>query len=449
MINAISEEAIMARDIMKTIGISFTLILLLIQLADAQYQWQRFPAPVLPTESLRGWDSYYCTQPSVMYRNGVYQMWYMGWTSYSMGAGQSIGYAISIDGEKWFRYSRNPILDRSIATWTDGTVRVPAVSRIDTEYVMLFGTGPAGTSHSHPYFGLATSPDAVTWTTHPSPVLTMGSPGEWDSYRLMQVSSILEWATRYWIWYSAMGPQGYCIGAATSDDMISWQKEESNPVLSPGQPGEWDAFYVGFPDVFYRNEKLEMWYSGQQIEGHQGSIGMAFSSDGVHWTKNASNPVLDPGPGNSWDNFVVQAPAVVYVDDTVKVWYAAQGTSSPWISEWNIGLAISPVTTEVPRIPQSRTLPAAPYLSIQGPNPFNNEIEFEIYSPSKMVREIRIYNVLGQVVRTFNVDLPPGVRSVIRWDGKDDRGQDVTSGAYWVQMEGNGAVYAKKMLKLK
>lgn len=64
------------------------------------------------------------------------------------------------------------------------------------------------------------------------------------------------------------------------------------------------------------------------------------------------------------------------------------------------------------------------------PNPFNPEtkIRFELPEPAQV--SLIIYNLLGEEVRTLvNTDLEANFHT-IRWDGKNDSGEEVPSGVY-------------------
>ncbi|MFQ6003148.1 MAG: T9SS type A sorting domain-containing protein, partial [Candidatus Zixiibacteriota bacterium] len=90
------------------------------------------------------------------------------------------------------------------------------------------------------------------------------------------------------------------------------------------------------------------------------------------------------------------------------------------------------------------------------PNPFNptTKILFTVYGSRFMVHRpihttLKIYNILGQKVRTL-VDEPKGARSYeVIWDGKDDKGKEVASGIYFYQLKAGDFIETKKMLLLK
>ena len=86
------------------------------------------------------------------------------------------------------------------------------------------------------------------------------------------------------------------------------------------------------------------------------------------------------------------------------------------------------------------------------PNPFNpaTTIPFTVNGSKSMVHSpirttLKIYNILGQKVRTLiNEDKLPGSYQVI-WDGKDEGGKEVSSGVYFYVIETKDLVQTKKM----
>ena len=62
---------------------------------------------------------------------------------------------------------------------------------------------------------------------------------------------------------------------------------------------------------------------------------------------------------------------------------------------------------------------------------------------------MKLYNLLGQKVRTLvEAEMMPGNYQVI-WDGKDDRGKDVASGIYLCRLKSGPDWEVRKMLLLK
>jgi thiol-disulfide isomerase/thioredoxin len=84
------------------------------------------------------------------------------------------------------------------------------------------------------------------------------------------------------------------------------------------------------------------------------------------------------------------------------------------------------------------------------PNPFNpaTTVRFSVPAGAENVA-LRILNVDGRVVRTLvDGDLGPGPYSRV-WDGRDDRGETVASGVYFMRLEAGDEVSTRKMTLLK
>ncbi|NIT57250.1 MAG: T9SS type A sorting domain-containing protein, partial [Aliifodinibius sp.] len=75
-------------------------------------------------------------------------------------------------------------------------------------------------------------------------------------------------------------------------------------------------------------------------------------------------------------------------------------------------------------------LPANFQLSQNYPNPFNpsTTIEYSVRQAGKV--QLNIYNSLGQLVKRLVNDQKQAGRYVVKWDGLDDSGKRVPSGAY-------------------
>ncbi len=94
-------------------------------------------------------------------------------------------------------------------------------------------------------------------------------------------------------------------------------------------------------------------------------------------------------------------------------------------------------------------LPQGVSLHPNYPNPFNpsTTIRYELKQASKVT--LKIYNLLGQEVRTLvNAQKSSGIHSVI-WDGKNHHGQRVTSGVYFYRLEAGDFVKTRKMVLVK
>ncbi len=83
------------------------------------------------------------------------------------------------------------------------------------------------------------------------------------------------------------------------------------------------------------------------------------------------------------------------------------------------------------------------------PNPFNPTTTFDYAVSKQSFVAIKVYNLLGQEVRTLvSQEMSVGVHQTI-WDGKDNVGAEVPSGLYLYKMIAGGFSETKKMMFLK
>ncbi|MFH1613225.1 MAG: T9SS type A sorting domain-containing protein [bacterium] len=83
------------------------------------------------------------------------------------------------------------------------------------------------------------------------------------------------------------------------------------------------------------------------------------------------------------------------------------------------------------------------------PNPFNPEcyIPIEITNNKSQNIKIKIYNILGQVIREV---ITNNANNSVYWDGRDNLGKEVSSGMYFYEtIIDNKTQNCKKMLMLK
>jgi len=99
---------------------------------------------------------------------------------------------------------------------------------------------------------------------------------------------------------------------------VIWTKYSENPVLKPGPPDSWDIEELGDPEVLKDGSVYRMWYWGN--DGMIDRIGYATSTDGINWTK--YGPVLEPGAPGTWDSSGIGELSVIKDGNTYKMWYS-------------------------------------------------------------------------------------------------------------------------------
>ena len=94
-------------------------------------------------------------------------------------------------------------------------------------------------------------------------------------------------------------------------------------------------------------------------------------------------------------------------------------------------------------------LPNSFYLSQNYPNPFNHKTTISFTNSKESNINISIYNIKGQKVKTLvNENLQRGNHEVI-WNGKNEKGEAVSSGIYFCKMTGGSKAITKKILLVK
>ncbi len=111
-------------------------------------------------------------------------------------------------------------------------------------------------------------------------------------------------------------------------------KSGSNPVLNLGAVNSWDDAHLYGVSVMQDEGIYKMWYSGS--DGVYFRIGYATSPDGTTWTRHASNPVIDLGINGTWDDYHVAYPHVIKDNGVYKMWYSGYNSTN-----WRIGYATS------------------------------------------------------------------------------------------------------------
>jgi len=112
------------------------------------------------------------------------------------------------------------------------------------------------------------------------------------------------------------------------------------------------------------------------------------------------------------------------------------------------------IPTEVKE--EDASLPENYSLGANYPNPFNpaTTIPFQVGGSQFMVHSpvhtsLKIYNILGQLVRTLvDEEKAPGNYKAI-WDGKDNSGKEVGSGIYFYQLRTEEYTATKKVVLLR
>jgi predicted GH43/DUF377 family glycosyl hydrolase len=171
-------------------------------------QWQKYSGNPILTVVPGTWESMATNDPKVFHDGTQFIMFYNGHRSLSQC---EVGLATSSDGLVWQRSPLNPVLRRGPSgSWDQNSVRACAGFVSNGRYFLLYDGGAATA------IGFAHSVDGIQWTKYSAnPVFSPGSPGTWDESRV-EFGSVVRQGSLLKFWYSGYGPYGWQIGYATS-----------------------------------------------------------------------------------------------------------------------------------------------------------------------------------------------------------------------------------------
>ena len=216
------------------------------------------PKVVLDARPESGWEDH-VNRPVVLFKDGMYHMWYTGQCSKKGAKSSKIGYATSPDGVNFTRVSDAPVLVPE-EKWEDVAVMCPHVI--------------------------------------------------WDDSQKI-----------YKMWYS--GGEQYepnAIGYAESADGKVWKKSAKNPVFKNNPNCEWERERATACQVIKRKNDYLMFYIGF-YDVHTAKIGMARSKDGImNWERYPNNPIIQPTP-DGWDAEATYKPYAVFDGGDCLLWY--------------------------------------------------------------------------------------------------------------------------------
>lgn len=218
------------------------------------------------------------------------------------------------------------------------------------------------------------STDGITWTNdQPSQNAATGVPfiaasgwnnGSYGPSTILYNATATNTGTNPFDYSYAMyfigNPAGNGMtGLAYSSDGIKWNGYDSDsdgnadPVLVGSE--SWAAYAEGWTILQNAPNDYEMWYSGGVGASNHG-IGHATSTDGLVWTKDASNPIFYKNDGIAWRDSRTYTPSVIKDGSVYKMWFSGKDVAN---GNYSLGYAIltpTPVTNiETPTLASGST----------------------------------------------------------------------------------------------
>jgi M6 family metalloprotease-like protein len=146
-------------------------------------------------------------------------------------------------------------------------------------------------------------------------------------------------------------------------------------------------------------------------------------------------------PDSTWNVLLAEVGPVVAGADILSRLTGSPGTrhelrvTGP--TAWGL-LALAPVSVYV-----DGGAGGAPALDVPWPNPATGSLRFTLQVPEGSTGHLRIYDLRGRLVHAR--EAPPGTHFG-EWDGRDDQGRRLASGAYLLKFDGAGAPVTRKVV---
>jgi predicted GH43/DUF377 family glycosyl hydrolase len=217
----------------------------------------------------------------------------------------------------WTRISLTPILSPQGAAWESAGTFNPAVIQAGDKIVMLYRAQDAkGVSR----LGYADSSDGLHFTRRPEPVLS--PEADYEKGGGVEDPRLVRFGDTYYLTYTGYNTKDAQLCLATSRDLIHWERKG---VILPAYKGNWNTGWTKSGAIV--PEKIDgkywMYFLGTTPDKND-QMGLAYSSDLVHWTEATKMPVLPRRPGQ-FDSRVVEPgpPPILTADGIVLIYNGA------------------------------------------------------------------------------------------------------------------------------
>lgn len=228
--------------------------------------------PIMSLGALGEFDEFGTYPVSVIRDGNLVRAYYAGWTRCeSVPFNVGIGSAVSQDGGKTFaKLGNGPVI--SYSPDEPFVLSGPKIRRFNGRWHLFYIAGRrwkmyGGRAEPVYKIRMATSDDGIHWTKANKDLIE--SRIEEDE---AQASPDVFFANgkyhmffcyRYSIDYRGK-ENGYRIGYASSQDLIDWERDDSNAGITVSKEG-WDSEMISYPHVFEVDDKTYMAYLGDQV----------------------------------------------------------------------------------------------------------------------------------------------------------------------------------------
>jgi predicted GH43/DUF377 family glycosyl hydrolase len=198
----------------------------------------------------------------------------------------------------WKRISNDPIISPRGDGWESAGTFNPAVIFYRRKFVMLYrAQDKNGTSR----MGYAESSDGVHFNRRAEPVFSPEAAYEKDGG--VEDPRLVKFGETYYLTYTGYNRKDAQLCLATSKDLLHWQRRG---VILPAYEGLWNVRWTKSGAIVPEkiNGKYWMYFLGTSAD-QTDQMGLAYSTDLIHWTDATDVPVL-PRRAGEFDSRVVE-----------------------------------------------------------------------------------------------------------------------------------------------
>jgi predicted GH43/DUF377 family glycosyl hydrolase len=199
---------------------------------------------------------------------------------------------------EWRRISETPVISPQGNGWESAGTFNPSVVLRDGKIVMLYrAQDKSGTSR----LGYAESVDGIHFTRRSEPVLSPEEDYEKDGG--VEDPRLVQFGDTYYLTYTGYNKKDAQLCLATSKDLIHWERKG---VILPAYKGRWNVRWTKSGAIVPEKiaGKYWMYYLGTTPDNND-QMGLASSTDLLHWTDATDGPVL-PARAGKFDSRVVE-----------------------------------------------------------------------------------------------------------------------------------------------
>jgi predicted GH43/DUF377 family glycosyl hydrolase len=214
----------------------------------------------------------------------------------------------------WRRVVETPVITPQGGGWESAGTFNPSVVLRDGKIVMLYrAQDKGGTSR----LGYAQSTDGVHFTRRSEPVFSPEKDYEKDGG--VEDPRLVQFGDTYYLTYTGYNKKDAQLCLATSRDLIHWERQG---VILPAYKGNWNVRWTKSGAIVPEKiaGKYWMYFLGTSADNND-QMGIASSTDLLHWTEASNQPVVPVRAGKFDARVAEPGPAPIVTPKGIVLVY--------------------------------------------------------------------------------------------------------------------------------